>query len=636
LVNDGVFQMAKPNIRILLIIIAFLLIISSCVAKEQNPSIDRSTGTPAFPTSTISATNTAISTQTPTPTTSSTQQPTQTQNATEIAWQAHVSPTTKPGYPTPVSQNEYSSSHIIEQTYIGDFVINKWYYPNTISYNTTYYTIVSSSMPEEYIKTGIGGWYLQDVNKDGSDDIIFRIDTGMRCCYGALVYDVKNESKILDSYESFCHTEFIDLDMDGIDEFIACDRAHNFAFTCSEAGAPVTRVVYQYNSQTNEYEIASPKFSYLYNREIQNELSSIKKFNNYTVCSIGDVALNYYYSGREEQAQQFIQENTPADEKELLTQYIGETISSSRYIPSSEFRPTIERSFELPGNLMDDSIYSMQISPSGNIIAYRYKDFLAVFDPENQIIINQLPVQDDLMLDYAIHPKTNVIAYIDNERTIHLWNYITNSDKALALENSWPACVEFTPDGSQLAICVTEKILLFDLNRQKITAQFDIPTPAPFQNVDVLFTCEIDIQNSGKKIAATAGLYCTNFYIWDFDTHQVLGQNKGESHILFNPVDDSIFTSDNMHSSIDIYDAQTGEWLDTLTYSNGNFVIENNGKTIIVNNHNQLLFIDIQSKDTLYTIDRENYDIKQIALSPDGSLLYLLTIDNLIEVWKIY
>lgn len=579
---------------------------------QSTPVAAPSTETQIFKTFTATVTNTPYPTSTP--------------NLTATVWAKTPTPTTAPNYPTPAPIPYSESYRVVAQNYIGDYVVREWFTPLDISsYYSRFFTISSLGQEQEKIETGIGGWELMDLTNDGSPEIVFNINTGMRCCYGKVAYNVKSAAKILDAYDSYCDSKFSDMDGDGILEYVGCDRHSLYSAYCSEAGTPITTFILQYNPQTNLYSPASPKFSYTYNHTLKYGETYLLEYGYDNLCSISSVMFSYLYSGRTDKAWELAEKYTGKESPEEIKSLALQAIRSPRYVDPNLFKPFLSSTIELPQTYDHRFGNEIKFSLNDKMLALRNKDTIYVFDVNTGDLIGIITSSDGNIIDFSFGLNDSSIAYITNgERMdVRLWNLETGEDKTIYTPKYRSFCLAFMPDGTDLAICSGNEIIIVNSITSKRLRTYEVPTEevAPW-SVNPL--CHLTIHPKATKIIAVGGLDCNHIFLWDTKTKEMTSTWVGGTinTIMFNPSEDTFILSGYYGTMVEIFNSNNSEWVDIISPAKGDIAITPNGKNIIYAKGYKLFVADIQSHDNLYVLDQEPFlDFRETTPSPNEGFL---------------
>jgi hypothetical protein len=256
-------------------------------------------------------------------------------------------PTTRPGYPTPVippwddSMSESQTSVSLPELYIGKYVIRKW----RLNPDVYRYTISSIGQPNiqtaPFVETYNAGHWSGldpltgiDITGEGNPDVIIHEFTGgMHCCHIAYVYDLGQTARMLFELNTAdCPGDFLDLDNDGIYEYKTCDPNFQYApltstgFSCSHASAPYPISIFKYSPEQG-YQSANLQFTHWYAESIESHKKildeylqnpSSAKSSVFSICDVSKLVLDYLYSGQTEKAWETLYQVYPS---EMADQY---------------------------------------------------------------------------------------------------------------------------------------------------------------------------------------------------------------------------------------------------------------------------------------------------------------------------
>lgn len=312
--------------------ISIILVFLTCGCSEQE------TLHPAITVIVITAT--PESTMTPFPTINAVYQ------ATALAQYAIPTPTTRPGYPTPVLYESPNGLPLYKQgdiwfyeLYINQYVIRRWINEN----NFVTYTI--SSINQDEIQTpatstlpesggGLDALTGMDITGEGDPDLILHVYTGgNHCCNILQIYNLgKTVEMVFELNTSARSGTFVDLDNDGVYEYVTYDPTFEYAnfgtgdLSCSFANSPYPMTIFQY-SPKNGYTAANLKFADRYKESIALHAKLIENYlqdpstatkSQFSICDISYLVLDYLYSGQTEKAWETLYKIYPA---EVANQY---------------------------------------------------------------------------------------------------------------------------------------------------------------------------------------------------------------------------------------------------------------------------------------------------------------------------
>jgi len=130
--------------------------------------------------------------------------------------------------------------------------------------------LLSLGAPGQMSARSVSDLTGHDINGDGQPDLIFSDwSGGAHCCYTTTVHSVGPEVKLVLALDTGnCGPgEFVDLDADGVLEFVTCDDTWAYTY-CSFADSPFPRVVYGYDAARAEYAPATPRYASHYRDEL--------------------------------------------------------------------------------------------------------------------------------------------------------------------------------------------------------------------------------------------------------------------------------------------------------------------------------------------------------------------------------
>lgn len=253
-------------------------------------------------------------------------------------------PTIRSGFPTPISSTPSDIQRGISfyELYIGKYVVRRW----SSDQYSPFFSYTISALDQTEIRTplisevepgnGLDPLTGIDITGEGNPDAIFHLYTGgNHCCHNVQVYDLgKTAKKVFELGTGDCPGTFIDLNGDGVYEYETCDIT--FAsiditlsgFPCSYADAPYPKAVFQYSIEqgytssnlqfASHYEDAIVFHNELLEKYRQNPSTAVE--NNYSICDVSKLVLDYLYSGQTEKAWEVLYQIYPAD---IAEQYRG-------------------------------------------------------------------------------------------------------------------------------------------------------------------------------------------------------------------------------------------------------------------------------------------------------------------------
>jgi hypothetical protein len=136
---------------------------------------------------------------------------------------------------------------------------------------------------------------------------------GAHCCASAAIYSVDGVAPrpLLSLETGDCMGEIVDLDKDGIAEFLTCDASYGYAF-CTFAFSPFPPAVFAYDRPKSEFVLATPRFArYLPLRsaaDARKTIADYPKEQDIARCAALGPALDLIYTGRVAQGQRLFRQ----------------------------------------------------------------------------------------------------------------------------------------------------------------------------------------------------------------------------------------------------------------------------------------------------------------------------------------
>jgi hypothetical protein len=186
----------------------------------------------------------------------------------------------------------------------------------------------------------------QDLTGDGAPEFIVKeYSGGAHCCHSTIFCSLGDELEVLYLEDSPCGNvagRFIDLNGDGVYEFVTSDDSFAYRYCCYACSPPVL-VVMKYVPGTG-FVPASPEFADLYEEEIREHTALAEwaltrwqaggiSFETYR-CGILALVLDYLYSGRIAQGGRPWRSTTPT-----LTLRTSGWTSRAWYSPAGSLHP---------------------------------------------------------------------------------------------------------------------------------------------------------------------------------------------------------------------------------------------------------------------------------------------------------
>ena len=198
---------------------------------------------------------------------------------------------------------------------IGRYTIRQWR-PLSGSGMYDWATISAPGQPDIKIDfvQDIGTLPAPDITGAGEPAVLFDLyEGGSHCCWGTIIYTLgSTPRKILDImstfeyYESTGRGELVDLDGDGLYEFVTADPLNQLP--CSE---PSVRVVLRYDPVQGRYVGASPRYPAVYAQDLIRDTRLAEKnraeSQNGYKCGVYPIVVDYLYRGQVDKARAELQ-----------------------------------------------------------------------------------------------------------------------------------------------------------------------------------------------------------------------------------------------------------------------------------------------------------------------------------------
>ncbi len=176
-----------------------------------------------------------------------------------------------------------------------------------------------------------------DITGDGTPEVIVETYSGgAHCCFGTVVYSLGTETtKLLETEASNCSGDFLDLDGDGVLEYVTCDDRFAYAY-CPYAASPVVTAVLAFDP-AQSYRAASPRFAELFAEPIASHTGLAEQatpggqgeWDATTKCAVLPLVLDYLYSGQTERAWSELERLYDFTDVAAFREEIETTIASS-------------------------------------------------------------------------------------------------------------------------------------------------------------------------------------------------------------------------------------------------------------------------------------------------------------------
>lgn len=229
---------------------------------------------------------------------------------------------------------------LAEERQIGEYTIRRWENKSPNKWvGSDIVTISAPAQPTVQIETV---WQIDDltgadITAQGYPDLVIHTYSGgAHCCFSTIIYQLgPTLTKILETPQSNCGGNLLDLDGDGVYEYVTCDDSFAYKYCCY-AGSPMVRAVLKYEPDRG-YVLASPEFAELYANDIAASMALAKngepggncEWDETTKCSVLPVVLNYLYAGQPDEAWAALYRLYPYDDVDDFRAEIEQVVSGS-------------------------------------------------------------------------------------------------------------------------------------------------------------------------------------------------------------------------------------------------------------------------------------------------------------------
>lgn len=212
------------------------------------------------------------------------------------------------------------------------------------------------------------------------------------------------------------------------------------------------------------------------------------------------------------------------------------------------------------------------------------------FSPDGQLLIGKCVSSDQ------------------SESAVRLWDVATAETLG-----TWPNAqhAEFSQDNRWLAVAVSGRIVLFDIEQKKTVAILD----GDANQVDAM-------QFSPKGMQLASSGEDKTVKIWNLETREIISSLSGHKQIvqkiLFTPDGNSLLTSDPVESMLWKLEDSTLRY--TLPDGACPMVFTPDGRTLMTA-PGEVHFWQVETGDELLTYPHYGYDSRCLAVSPDGKFI---------------
>ena len=191
--------------------------------------------------------------------------------------------------------------------------------------------------------TGLDPLSGTDIDGTGYPDVIIEdYSGGAHCCFATCVYDLAETLEAIElppSPAGNAPGEFVDLDGDGVYEFLTADDSFAYAYCCF-AASPEVLVVLRYSAAARRLVPASYLYPDLYRDEIERDTERARAagsegtdggWDGTAKCEVLPLVLDYLYSGDTRSAWAALDAYYRGPDRESFRAEIERTISQSPY-----------------------------------------------------------------------------------------------------------------------------------------------------------------------------------------------------------------------------------------------------------------------------------------------------------------
>lgn len=245
---------------------------------------------------------------------------------------------------------------LIDEAMHGPFVVQRWVNSSSPEVSpggmceciTVVYhgdrLVLTLGAPEQTGATTVHEATGRDINQDGWPDFIaWGWSGGAHCCFQTVAYSIGPDvERILMVDGGHCGPgELVDLDGDGIPEFVTCDDQWAYAY-CSFASSPLPQVILAYDRSRGEYVPATPRFEPHLRSRIAEQLAAAQaalsqgrgRDPGEDACAVLRPALSLMYAGRFEDGVVLLRNLYQGpDRSEFERQTLDRVRSSRLYVP---------------------------------------------------------------------------------------------------------------------------------------------------------------------------------------------------------------------------------------------------------------------------------------------------------------
>lgn len=236
---------------------------------------------------------------------------------------------------------------------------------------------------------------------------------------------------------------------------------------------------------------------------------------------------------------------------------------------------------------------------------------------------------DERAFAVAIANDKKNIATVDYDFNVSLWD---NENKTLL--KKWQVSnpsgdivlMVFSPDDSKITFCGWESVQVWDIENE--TLVLEIP-----------YKCRDGVQYSPDGKMLVAGSPADVIKAWDSASGEELFSIPWTVKGLDLSHDGSMMAYGETSKTIHLWDMEAGEDILTFkpTLDYRELAFSPDGKTLAVNHIDTITFYDVENGEVLFEIspETEGYGITDIEYDTSGYYLFVVHIDDKVEVWDL-